>query len=171
MARSLIVCFPRERIAERVKPLNLERTLEQKVEAGAAGSRLWSYTERPCRGESLAAEAARLIHERLVDVHSVAEVGALLGVSREHLSRSFKRHLGCSVWAFMTALRVERSKELLCSTMLVKQIAKEVGFGSGSSFGRAFVRSVGMHPAQYRRKVKASRYIDENSGSTDRRHS
>jgi transcriptional regulator GlxA family with amidase domain len=154
-----------------MKLLNPERTLEQKIEAGAPGSRFWPYTERPRRSELLAADAARLIHERLLDVHSVSQVGALLGVSREHLSRTFKRHLGCSVWAFMTALRIERSKELLRGSMLVKQVAKEVGFRSDSSFGRAFVRSVGMQPAQYRRTVRANEYIDGNSGSTDRRHS
>jgi len=147
------------------------KTLEQKAEVGAPANHVWVYTGRPRRSESLVADAARLIHERLVEVHTVAELSALLGVSREHLSRSFKKHLGCSVWAFMTALRVERSKELLSGSMLVKQIAKEVGFGSDSSFGRAFVRSVGVHPAQYRRIVRANRFAVENSRSTDRRHS
>ncbi|MBN1504162.1 MAG: helix-turn-helix transcriptional regulator [Candidatus Eisenbacteria bacterium] len=118
----------------------------------------------------MAAEAAELIHQRLVELHSVAQLGALLGVSREHLSRSFKKHLGCSVWAFMTALRVERAKELLCGDTTVKQVAKEVGFGSSSSLGRAFVRSLGVQPAQYRRNIKASRYAAD-SGSTDRRRS
>jgi len=147
------------------------KTLEQKMEVGVPVSCLWPLAGRPRRSESLAEDAARLIHERLVEVHTVAQLSALLGVSREHLSRSFKKHLGCSVWAFMTALRVERSKELLSGSMLVKQIAKEVGFGSDSSFGRAFVRSVGVHPAQYRRSVRASRFAADNSSSTDRRHS
>jgi len=145
--------------------------LEQKAEAGASESRLWRNVGRLRRGESLAADAARLIHERLVDVRTVAQLSSLLGVSREHLSRSFKKHLGCSVWTFMTALRVERSKELLCGTLLVKQIAREVGFGSDSSFGRAFLRSVGVHPAQYRRNLRADRHTAHNSISTDRRHS
>ncbi len=61
--------------------------------------------------------------------------------------------------------------EIIHGRMLVKQIAREVGFGSDSSFGRAFVKSVGMHPAQYRRSIRASRYALDNSGSTDRRHS
>ena len=145
--------------------------MEQKAETGAPVNELWPFTSRPHRSESLVEDAARLIHERLVEVHTVRELSALLGVSREHLSRCFKKHLGCSVWSFMTALRVERSKELLSGSMLVKQIAKEVGFGSDSSFGRAFVRSVGVHPAQYRRTIRASRFARADSSSTDRRHS
>ena len=146
------------------------KTLEQKLEAGASGTQFWPHAKRPRRSESLAADAARLIHERLAEIRTVAQLSSQVGVSREHLSRSFKRHLGCSVWAFMTALRVERAKDLLSGTMPVKQVATQVGFGSCSSFGRAFVRSVGVHPAQYRRNVKAGRYAAD-SGSTDRRHS
>ncbi len=147
------------------------KTLQQKAEAGASTNCIWPVVVRPARSESLAEDAARLIHERLREVHNVAQVSALLGVSREHLSRTFKRHLGCSVWAFMTALRVERSKELLSGTLLVKQVAREVGFGSESSFGRAFLRSVGVRPAQYRRVARTNRHSSDNSSSTDRRHS
>lgn len=151
--------------------MRAEKTLENKSEAGAPESHVWHYVRRPQRSEALAADAARLIHQRLVDVHSVTEVSALLGVSREHLSRMFKRHLGCSVWSFMTTLRIERAKELLRGSMLVKQVGKEVGFRSDSSFGRAFVRSVGVQPAEYRRRITSNSNNQRNSSSTDRRHS
>jgi transcriptional regulator GlxA family with amidase domain len=144
-----------------------------KTEAGASVMPLQPTggTTPSCRTGSLAAEAAKLIHERLAEVHSVEQVSSILGVSREHLSRSFKKYLGCSVWAFMTALRVERSKQLLGGPKLVKQIAKEVGFGSDSSFGRAFARSVGVRPAQFRRNLRANALAGDDTSSTDCRRS
>lgn len=118
---------------------------------------------------SLATEAARLIHEQLCEIHSVGELSARLGVSREHLSRSFKRHLGCPIGAFMTALRIERAKVLLGGSMLVKEIAREVGFGSDSSLSRAFAKHVGIHPARYRREFTAHLYDGSGSVSTNRK--
>jgi transcriptional regulator GlxA family with amidase domain len=81
-------------------------------------------------------------------------VAGALGVSREHVSRSFKRHLGCSLWSFVTALRVERAQKLLRGPMLVKEIARDVGFGSDSSFLRAFVKQLGILPREYRKNVR-----------------
>jgi AraC-like DNA-binding protein len=106
------------------------------------------------RGEILAAQAVRYVSEKLYSVRSVGQVAGALGVSREHVSRSFKRHLGCSVWSFVTALRVEEAQKLLHGPMLVKEIARDVGFGSDSSFLRAFVKHFGMLPCEYRKKVQ-----------------
>jgi transcriptional regulator GlxA family with amidase domain len=97
-------------------------------------------------------------------------VAGALGVSREHVSRSFKRHLGCSPWSFVTALRVEKAQKLLRGPMLVKEVAREVGFGSDSSFLRAFVKQLGILPREHRKNVRQEtvaisehRYLHPNS--------
>ena len=106
------------------------------------------------RSEALTAEAVRYVRENLTTVQAVGQVAGALGVSREHVSRSFKRHLGCSLWSFVTALRVERAQKLLHGPMLVKEIARDVGFGSDSSFLRAFVKQLGILPREYRKSVR-----------------
>jgi len=106
------------------------------------------------RGEILAAEAAKYVLEKLPTIQAVGQVAGVLGVSREHISRSFKRHVGCSLWSFVIALRVERAQKLLGGPLLIKEIAKDVGFGSDSSFLRAFVRHFGVVPCEYRKKVR-----------------
>ncbi|MCX5800379.1 MAG: AraC family transcriptional regulator [Candidatus Eisenbacteria bacterium] len=83
-----------------------------------------------------------------------------MGVSREHVSRSFKRHLGCPLWSFVVSLRVERATRLLSGPLLIKEIAQEVGFGSDSSFLRAFVKHLGMLPCEYRKKVQQETLTD-----------
>jgi AraC-like DNA-binding protein len=106
------------------------------------------------RGEALAAEAVRYVCENFPTIQAVGQVAGALGVSREHVSRSFKRHLGCSLWSFVTALRVERAQKLLRGPTLVKEIARDVGFGSDSSFLRAFVKHLGILPREYRKTVR-----------------
>jgi len=113
-----------------------------------------SVSGRLAKGEILAVEAARYVVEKLPNVRSVGQVASALSVSREHISRSFKRHLGCSLWSFVTELRVERAQKLLRGPMLVKEISKEVGFGSDSSFLRAFVRHCGTLPRDYRKRAR-----------------
>jgi len=93
------------------------------------------------------------VSENLPSIRAVGQVAGALGVSREHVSRSFKRHLGCSLWSFVIALRVERAQKLLGGPLLIKEIVKEVGFGSDSSFLRAFVKHFGTLPCEYRKRV------------------
>lgn len=108
---------------------------------------------RARRSETLAAEAVKYVSANLNRIRAVGQVAGALGVSREHASRSFKRQLGCSIWTFIVALRVERAQKLLSGPLLLKEIAKEVGFGSDSSFLRAFVRKSGMLPSTYRKRI------------------
>jgi transcriptional regulator GlxA family with amidase domain len=139
----------RQRVTERA--YRALETLIQTAREGHLDTILWPQQDFSTGSRALAAETARLISDRLSEIRSVGHLSSLVGVSREHLSRNFRKHLGCSVWSFVTALRVEKTKELLRSPMLVKEIANEVGFGSPSSLSRAFVRLVGVRPTEYRR--------------------
>ncbi|MFH0779116.1 MAG: helix-turn-helix transcriptional regulator [Candidatus Eisenbacteria bacterium] len=84
-------------------------------------------------------------------IRDVSELAAALGVSREHLSRSFRKQFGCSVWQYIGALRVERAKRLLHEPILVKEASREVGFRSDGTLLRAFRKHAGMSPSRYRR--------------------
>ncbi len=56
-----------------------------------------------------------------------------------YTSRLFKEAIGCNFAAYLTAIRMQKAKELLESTDLsVKQIASKVGFYESNSFIRAF---------------------------------
>jgi len=77
-----------------------------------------------------------------------------LGTNRTYLSQLINNRYGCNFNAWLTSLRVERAKELLCSspTLSLDKIAVELGFSSKSHFMRAFKSLVGMTPGQWRQQ-------------------
>lgn len=65
----------------------------------------------------------------------------------------FKEKTGMTPNAYLNHVRIEKAKELLINTQYrVIDIALQTGYTNGSSFTRAFRRSVGLSPVQYRQK-------------------
>lgn len=65
----------------------------------------------------------------------------------------FKEKTGMTPNAYLNHVRIEKAMELLINTQYrVIDIALQTGYTNGSSFTRAFRRSVGLSPVQYRQK-------------------
>ena len=76
-------------------------------------------------------------------------------LSKFHFCRVFKRHTGMNPMKFVSALRIERAKELLKKDDLtVSVIASEVGFKDVSNFIRQFKKATGVTPTMFRGKAK-----------------
>ncbi|MFH8345495.1 helix-turn-helix domain-containing protein [Streptomyces sp. NPDC018045] len=72
--------------------------------------------------------------------------------SKFHFSRLFLRATGVPPGRFLSALRLEKAKELLLSTEWnVVDIGTAVGYNSVGTFSTRFSRSVGLSPTNYRR--------------------
>ncbi len=85
---------------------------------------------------------------------SVQAVAAMAGVSREHLSRLTRRHLGRSLREVIQIRRQEMACRLLLDTQLsVEEIAASLGYQHPPSFDRAFRRWLGVTPSDYRRRL------------------
>jgi AraC family transcriptional regulator len=85
---------------------------------------------------------------------SLMDLAACAGTSQFHFARAFKKRLGRSPLQHVTALRIERARELLAQSELsVAAIAKAVGYNGPIQFTRAFSRLTGMSPSQYRRAL------------------
>ncbi|MBL9153112.1 MAG: helix-turn-helix domain-containing protein [Verrucomicrobiales bacterium] len=70
-----------------------------------------------------------------------------------HLSRLFRQQHGLGFQAYLQKLRLEKAAELLANTRLpIARVAKRVGYGDVSRFGRHFKRRFGDTPAGYRRE-------------------
>lgn len=62
---------------------------------------------------------------------------------------------GCSVGRYVSKLRMEKAMELLVGTdMMIREIAVRIGFSSAISFIRAFKRSMGISPNEYRNRKR-----------------
>ncbi|MEU6405188.1 helix-turn-helix transcriptional regulator [Streptomyces sp. NPDC046985] len=72
--------------------------------------------------------------------------------SKYHFSRTFLRATGVPPGRFLSALRLEKAKELLLTTdWNVVDIGTAVGYNSVGTFSTRFSRSVGLSPTNYRR--------------------
>ena len=80
------------------------------------------------------------------------DVARKLGYDYAYLSKIFKRNTTLSFNSYVNALRINKSKILLEKTKKsVSQIAVECGYSSLRTFNRAFIRSEGQTPSQYKK--------------------
>ena len=72
-------------------------------------------------------------------------------LSPTYFGRIFKEGTGESFTAYLTRVRIQRSKELLCyESFRLTDIAQLVGFEDQSYFSRVFKRMEGVSPRRYR---------------------
>ena len=89
--------------------------------------------------------------ERFFEASDIDSEAARLRMSRRRFTQLFRQLAGCSWLEQVTALRVGHAQHLLRSTRRsVTAIAFECGFEELSSFYRAFKKSTGMAPLEWR---------------------
>ena len=98
-------------------------------------------------------EAIDYIYYHLHTKIRLAEVGAAVGVSPNHLNVLFKREKGLTIQQYIRSKRIEAAKNmLLYSDRTEAEIAEFLAFSSVSHFIRTFREAVGMTPRQYMRR-------------------
>lgn len=100
-----------------------------------------------------APEVVGRIRDYLQD-HFAANVGLeqlaeIAGMSRFHLLRLFKAHLGTTPHSFQIDLKVARARELLMKGEDLVGVAAKVGFSDQSHLNRHFKRLFGATPAKF----------------------
>ncbi|MBN8979003.1 MAG: helix-turn-helix domain-containing protein [Rhizobiales bacterium] len=79
------------------------------------------------------------------------ELAGVACLSVYHFVRAFKLATGSAPFRYFTDLRVSRAKALLTDpSITIEDVAFSTGFSSGANFARAFKKSVGVSPTQYR---------------------
>ncbi|MEQ5815746.1 methylated-DNA--[protein]-cysteine S-methyltransferase [Marinobacter sp. NFXS11] len=92
---------------------------------------------------------ARFIESRPDEALSLADLGAVVGLSPSRVQRVFKEAFGVSPKAYQDALRLAHYKKGLRKGQTVTDAIYEAGFGSVSRvYGKAD-RQVGMPPSRY----------------------
>lgn len=90
----------------------------------------------------------------LCNIHQdlpVADIAQAMDVSREYLSRSFKKETGSTLQDYIRERRIEAAIRLLKHSSLdVESIAAKVGFSYLSGFTRSFKAYTNLSPTQYR---------------------
>ena len=83
--------------------------------------------------------------------HRQAQLARHACVSERHLRRLFAQETQTTPARFVERVRVEAARNLLETTRApVEEIAARTGFGAGETMRRAFQRTLGTTPAEYR---------------------
>ncbi len=82
---------------------------------------------------------------------SLERVAAAVNVSPAYFSHLFKKEVGVSLISYITALRMEKAKNLLsCSNMKISEVARQVGYSDYHYFSGMFKRHAGLTPSEFR---------------------
>ncbi len=96
-----------------------------------------------------ALEVAELLKENPADNRTLAQWGHDVGASSRTLARAFLADTGMPFARWRSLVRLNSALEALGSREPVAEVARKVGYESGSAFVAAFRRETGITPARY----------------------
>jgi AraC family transcriptional regulator len=95
-----------------------------------------------------------LVHAKMEDELTLAEMAHSTELSPAHFSRMFRKSTGETPHQFVLRQRVERAKEMLREAEIrVLDVAVACGFKTQQHFARVFRRICGASPTEYRYEV------------------
>ncbi|HKX33136.1 MAG TPA: AraC family transcriptional regulator [Blastocatellia bacterium] len=105
----------------------------------------------PAVAPGLVARARDYLHANYPRPITLDTLAATAQVSRVHLSRVFKRHVGLAPHEYLVQLRVASAKAQLAAGVPVADAAVQSGFADQSHLNRHFKRIVHLTPGAYAR--------------------
>jgi AraC-like DNA-binding protein len=134
-------------VTTRLPEMLLVEVLRQHLATAPAADHGWlAALNDPVLNPALAA-----LHAAPERKWTVTELARVAAVSRSGLDDRFRQVLGRSPIRYLTEWRMHLAEDLLASTDLgVAAIARRVGYDAEEAFSRAFKRSHGAAPGQWR---------------------
>ena len=104
--------------------------------------------------DPLVARALALLHNAPAQVWTLDGLAAQAATSRSVLAERFVHFIGQPPMQYLRHLRMQRASRLLAEDgAKVAAVAAAVGFESDAAFSRAFKKSVGLSPDEWRRQL------------------
>jgi AraC-like DNA-binding protein len=96
------------------------------------------------------------LHERPAHDWSLDTLAREVGMSRSVLAERFTHFVGIPPMQYLAQWRMQLAATLLSTTSIgLAEIADQVGYGSEAALSRAYKRSVGVAPAEWRRAKRS----------------
>lgn len=103
-------------------------------------------------GRSALQELQRWVAANPALDHSVSSLAGRMELSPRHFSRLFRSEVGITPAAWVEEARIDAARRWLeAGNAAPKQVAVQCGFADVDTLRRAFVRHVGVTPAEYRK--------------------
>lgn len=123
---------------------------------GQIVTRYSTQSENMHEGRSPVREARDCLADHCADPPTLAELAALVGLSRFQLVRRFAADFGMSPYAWLLLQRAERARAFIRAGRSLAAAAGESGFADQSHMTRTFVRHFGYTPGAWRRAMGQS---------------
>jgi transcriptional regulator GlxA family with amidase domain len=102
-------------------------------------------------------EIQQFIHEQPASDLSLTALADRLHMSPRHFARVFTAEVGVSPGRYVERVRLETARRLLAEgDDSTEAVARAAGFGNYQALRRAFVSTLGVSPAEYRRRFGAA---------------
>ena len=110
-------------------------------------------SEKPPEEEGRAINSiTRYLQEHLSEELSLSVLAEEFHLNPQYISQLFKNEIGVNFLTYLTGIRMEKAKKLLLSSSLsVAEVAERSGYADYRVFTKAFKKSEGVTPSQYRR--------------------
>ncbi len=99
--------------------------------------------------DSFVLNVLKYINENYSEELSLDNLASLFFVSKYHLSHTFRREVGVSVYRYIMLKRLLVAKEMLLSGTSAGETAYACGFGDYAGFWRAFRAEYGISPKEF----------------------
>ena len=108
-------------------------------------------------GVAPVARAVQMLRDDPARAVTLAELAAMVGLTRFHFLRSFARETGLTPHAYQVQARLHLARRMIARGMPLADAAAEAGFADQSHLTRVFGRSYGMTPGAYARNFVQDR--------------
>ncbi|QWT19673.1 DJ-1/PfpI family protein [Bacillus sp. NP157] len=109
-------------------------------------------------GRGALQELQRYVAAHPGEGHSVASMAERVGMSARHFARVFHHDVGMTPAEFVENMRVEAARRWLEEGQdTPKRVAAKLGYADANGLRRAFMRKLGVTPAEYRKRYAHAR--------------
>lgn len=93
----------------------------------------------------------RIAQSRYIESIGMPEIAEELGFSSNYLEKVFKKEKDTTFVEYLTAIRIEKAKNLLKDVNYrIYEVSNAVGYKDSNYFCRIFKRKIGLSPGEYR---------------------
>ena len=116
---------------------------------------------------NLPEKAAAVIDEEFSLISGVDELSEMLGVTKCHIVRSFKKSLGVTPGRYLTERRLYAAKLILAyRDYSIETVAQMVGYSGANYFCKVFKKHTGETPAAFRKSHSAADFPSLSAGDS-----
>ncbi len=137
-----------------LKPVNYEEfgTCIDNLKISLFEQRVSDAAEPEKQEERTITGITRYLQEHLAEEISLSVLAEQFHLNPQYISQLFKSEIGVNFLAYLTNIRMEKAKKLLLATSLsIAEVAEQSGYRDYRVFTKAFKKSEGITPSQYRR--------------------